>query len=105
MKIGVLSDIINNGNNCEVNVSDIDNKRNLLSQDEINDLLTINGFISDRTEKTSLIDEIKNAILDSGKLTLVEWKSLRARLKEIERLIPHIDLIIELKQKVEKRPF
>ncbi|GEM_PF-846974 len=74
---------------------------NLLSQDEVDDLLTINGFISEQSIKRSLIDEIKDAILDSGKLRLLEWKSLRARLKEIERLIPHIDLIIELKQKAE----
>ena len=69
----------------------------LISQDEINDLLTIGGFISDNKDDKSLIFEIKNAILDSGKLSLREWRSLRARLKEIEKLIPHIDLIIELK--------
>lgn len=81
-----------------------DNKsNNLLSQDEINDLLTINGFISEGKEQKSLIDEIRSAILDSGKLQLAEWKSLRTRLKEIEKLIPHIDLIIELKQKTEWR--
>ncbi|MCP5048711.1 MAG: hypothetical protein GY940_16190 [bacterium] len=72
---------------------------NLLSQDEINDLLTINGFISEEGAQKSLIDEIKDALLDSGKLSLREWKSLRARLKEIENLIPHIDLIIDLKSK------
>lgn len=71
----------------------------LISQDEINDLLTIGGFISDNKDDKSLIFEIKNAILDSGKLSLREWRSLRARLKEIEKLIPHIDLIIELKGK------
>ena len=79
------------------------NKTNLLSQEEVNELLTINGFIRERGEKRSLIDEIKDAILDSGKLQLAEWKSLRARLKEIERLVPHIDLIVELKQKAEYR--
>lgn len=72
---------------------------NLISQDEINDLLTIGGFISDHKDDKSLIREIKDAILDSGKLSLREWRSLRARLKEIEKLIPHIDLIIELKEK------
>ena len=80
-------------------------EQNLLSQDELNELLTINGFISEKSEKKSLIDEIKDALLDSGKLQLSEWKSLRARLKEIERLIPHIDLIIELKQKAEMHRF
>ena len=75
-------------------------KQNLLSQEEINELLTINGFIREKkpAEKT-LIDEIKDAILDSGKLELREWRSLRDRLREIEELIPHIDLIIELKSK------
>jgi hypothetical protein len=80
----------------------VKDKRNLLSQDEVNDLLTINGFISAKTEQKSLIDEIKDAILDSGKLELSEWKSLRARLKEIEELIPHIDLIIQLKAKQDR---
>ena len=82
---------------------DIQEQQNLLSQEEINDLLTINGFIRDESKGSSLIDEIKDAILDSGKLHLHEWRSLRARLKEIERLIPHIDLIIELKQKEQFR--
>jgi hypothetical protein len=84
-------------------MTNIDDSENLLSQDEINKLLTINGFISDGKAQKSLIDEIKDAILDSGKLRLSEWKSLRARLKEIEILIPHIDLIIELKQKAERK--
>ena len=77
----------------------------LLSQDEVNHLLTINGFIHEGEEKTSLIDEIKDAILDSGKLTLDAWECLRSRLKEIEELIPHIDLIIQLKQKSEAKRF
>jgi hypothetical protein len=79
-------------------IIDEKNQDNLISQEEINELLTINGFIRDGKEQKSLIDQIKDAILDSGKLQLSEWKSLRNRLKEIERLIPHIDLIIELKQ-------
>ena len=72
---------------------------NLLSQDEVNDLLTISGFIHQKNEGKSLIEEIRGAILDSGKLELTEWRELRARLKEIEQLIPHIDLIISLKAK------
>ena len=51
----------------------------------------------------SLIDEIKGAILDSGKLTLEEWKSLRGKIKEIEELIPHMDIIIRLKEQQERR--
>jgi hypothetical protein len=74
-------------------------EKNLISQDEINDLLTINGFISEERADVSLIHEIQDAILNSGKLSLREWRSLRHRLKEIEQLIPHIDLIISLKEK------
>lgn len=74
-------------------------KKNLLSQEEVNQLLTINGFINEKNAQKSLIDEIKDALLDSGRLELSEWKSLRARLREIEILIPHIDLIIDLKTK------
>jgi hypothetical protein len=74
-------------------------KENLISQDEINELLTINGFISEERADVSLIHEIQDAILNSGKLSLREWRSLRNRLKEIEELIPHIDLIISLKEK------
>jgi len=77
----------------------------LLSQEEVDRLLTINGFIRESEEKTSLIDEIKDALLDSGKLSLHAWETLRARLKEIEELIPHIDLIIQLKQKAEAKRF
>lgn len=74
-------------------------KENLISQDEINQLLTINGFIDEGRGEVSLINEIQDAILNSGKLSLREWRSLRNRLKEIEELIPHIDLIISLKEK------
>ncbi len=72
---------------------------NLLSQEEINNLLHIDTFISDEPEKQSLVDEIHHAILDSGKLSIMEWKKLRKKLNEIEILIPHIDLIIKLKEK------
>ena len=76
-----------------------------LSQEEIDRLLSISGFIGDTgsSDRKSLIDEIKDAVLDSGKLSLDQWLGLRDRLKEIERLIPHIDLIIELKQKLKKK--
>jgi len=82
-------------------MTQLEEQENLLSQEEVTQLLTINGFIREKSEKASLIEEIKDAILNSGRLQLSEWKSLRARLKEIERLIPHIDLIIELKQQAE----
>jgi hypothetical protein len=70
---------------------------NLLTQKEINDLLAINDLISNEKENKSLVDEIKYALLNSGELTLRDWKTLRNRLKEIEELIPHIDMIIKLK--------
>ncbi len=74
-----------------------------ISQDEIDQLLQINDFISStKNEQRSLVSEIRSAILDSGKLKLTEWKSLRSRLSDIEELIPHIDLIIKLKSKEEE---
>ncbi|HEX3133282.1 MAG TPA: hypothetical protein VHX44_06820 [Planctomycetota bacterium] len=76
-----------------------------LSQEELDRLLSISGFIGDggQTDRKSLIDEIKDAILNSGTLSLDEWMGLRDRLKEIERLVPTIDLIIELKQQLKKK--
>jgi len=72
-------------------------KENLLTQKEINELLEIGNLIDEKQERKSLVDEIKYALLNSGKLTLKDWKSLRNKLKEIEELIPHIDMIIKLK--------
>ena len=72
-----------------------------ISQNEIDELMAIADFIEQKDEKQdqhSLIEEIKSAILDSGKLSLEEWNALRRKLHEIEALIPHIDLIIRLKE-------
>lgn len=70
-----------------------------ISQEEVDHLLRLSGFLSEEDERgRSLIDEIQDAILNSGKLTLSEWITLRNRLREVERLAPHIDLIIALKQ-------
>lgn len=69
----------------------------LISQADLDDLLRINEFIEQQDEN-SLISELKRAILDSGKLELVQWQSLRNHIREIEELIPHIDLIIKLKK-------
>ena len=78
-------------------------KDEIISQDEIDDLLTIANFIENQDKKDghSLIEELKSAILDSGKLKLKEWHILRRKLHEIEELIPHIDLIIRLKEQRE----
>jgi hypothetical protein len=72
---------------------------NQLDQGELDQLLRINGFLEEDSGdgRKSLIEEIKDAILDSGKLSLPAWKALRARLRDIESLIPTIDLIIQLK--------
>lgn len=76
----------------------------LISQAEVDELLNIHGLIeSEQEEGRSLIDEIKDAILDSGRLKLDEWRSLRERIKEIETLIPHMDLIIKLKEAQDRR--
>lgn len=69
----------------------------IISQAELDNLLRINEFI-ELDGENSLINELKYAILDSGKLELEQWQSLRDHLKEIEELIPHIDLIIKLKK-------
>ncbi|GAA6170378.1 hypothetical protein NBRC116592_00480 [Colwellia sp. KU-HH00111] len=70
---------------------------NLISQDDLDSLLRINEFIQ-LDDKNSLVEELKQAILDSGKLELRQWQSLRGHLREVEALIPHIDLIIKLKK-------
>ena len=75
-----------------------------VTQQEIDQLLQISDLISEQGgDKHSLADEIRNAILDSGKLTLEEWRSLRHRLQEIEDLIPHINFIVELKTQREEK--
>ncbi|GHE79891.1 hypothetical protein [Thalassotalea profundi] len=70
---------------------------NILSQADLDDLLRINEFI-EQSDGNSLVSELKRAILDSGKLELAQWQSLRDHIREIEELIPHIDLIIKLKK-------
>ncbi len=71
--------------------------KNIISQADLDSLLLINEFIEAR-DANSFVAELKHAILDSGKLELVQWQALRKQLREIEDLIPHIDLIIELKK-------
>ena len=71
--------------------------QDIISQDDIDSLLKINEFIEQKDEH-SLVDELKQAILDSGQLELGQWEALRDHLHEIELLIPHIDLIIKLKK-------
>ena len=73
--------------------------QDIISQAELDSLLRINEFIQPRNEN-SLVTELKHAILDSGKLELEQWESLRDHLNEIEQLIPHIDLIIKLKKEI-----
>ena len=71
----------------------------LISQEQIDALMHLNEFIGSKKGATrELIREMRSAILDSGKLTLEEWKGLRRSLKEIEELLPVIDMIIKLKQ-------
>lgn len=74
----------------------VDKELEILSQADLDDLLCINEFIEQQDEK-SLVSELKMAILDSGKLELAQWQQLRNQIREIEQLIPHIDLIIKLK--------
>ncbi len=70
-----------------------------LTQDMLDDLIQIQEFLtSSKSSAHSLISEIRSAILDSGKLRLDEWRSLRNGLRQIEELIPVIDVIIKLKE-------
>jgi tRNA C32,U32 (ribose-2'-O)-methylase TrmJ len=69
----------------------------LISQADLDNLLRINEFI-DQHDENSLVSELKRAILDSGKLETTQWEILRDHIREIEELIPHIDLIIKLKK-------
>jgi hypothetical protein len=69
----------------------------LISQADLDNLLRINEFI-DEHDENSLVSELKAAILDSGTLELGQWEALRDHIREIEELIPHIDLIIKLKK-------
>lgn len=73
------------------------NNDEIISQADLDELLRINEFI-DSHDEHSLVAELKQAILDSGKLELSQWQGLREQIREIEQLIPHIDLIIKLKQ-------
>jgi hypothetical protein len=72
-------------------------EQQIITQDDVDGLLHINELI-ERDENDSLVCELKGAILDSGKLALIQWEALRDHLREIEELIPHIDLIIKLKK-------
>ncbi|OUR62922.1 hypothetical protein A9Q74_01510 [Colwellia sp. 39_35_sub15_T18] len=75
----------------------INTKEDIISQDDIDSLLRISEFI-EPDDENSLVEELKHAILDSAKLELEQWQTLRDHLGEIEELIPHIDLIIKLKK-------
>ena len=77
-------------------------EKEILSQADLDSLLHINKFIEQK-KSDSLVSEIKQAILDSGKLELKQWQALREHIAEIEELTPHIDLIISLKKESAKR--
>ena len=75
----------------------MDKEREIISQQDLDNLLHLNEFI-EQHDQHSLVAELKRAILDSGKLELKQWRLLREQLGEVEELIPHIDLIIKLKK-------
>ena len=72
-------------------------EQEIISQADLDKLLHINEFL-EQEKDDSLVSEIKQAILDSGQLELRQWEALRNQIREIEALIPHIDLIIKLKK-------
>ena len=51
-------------------------EQEIISQKDLDQLLHINEFIEKQNEN-SLVGELKEAILDSGKLELAQWESLR----------------------------
>ncbi len=75
----------------------MDKEIEIISQQDLDNLLHLNEFI-EQHDQHSLVAELKRAILDSGKLELKQWRLLREQLREVEELIPHIDLIIKLKK-------
>lgn len=78
--------------------SDIAPVGGALDQSDIEELFKLSEFIQSRKDKNnSLLQEIKRCILDSGKLSGLEWEQLRDNLRDIEQMIPTIDLIIKLK--------
>jgi len=82
-----------------MSTGNMDDTIGFIDQGEIDNLLAIAEFIDTKNDnQNSLIEEVKSAILDSGKLRLKDWHTLRKCLCEIEDLIPHIDLIIKLKE-------
>lgn len=72
-------------------------EQEIISQADLDKLLHINEFL-EQEKDDSLVSEIKQAILDSGQLEIRQWEALRNQIREIEALIPHIDLIIKLKK-------
>ena len=60
-------------------------EKEILSQADLDSLLHINEFIEQK-KSDSLVSEIKQAILDSGKLELKQWQALREHIAEIEEL-------------------
>ena len=78
-------------------------RKSLISQEEVDQLFNIHDLIEQEATSRSLIDEIQEAILDSGRLTLDQWRNLRNKIREIEELVPHMDLIIKLKETDERR--
>ena len=72
-----------------------------VTQDALDELMRIDAFIRETNDtQASLLHDIESAILDSGRLTLAEWKALRESLRAIEELVPHIDLIVRLKERL-----
>ena len=49
-------------------------EQEIISQKDLDQLLHINEFIEQKNEN-SLVGELKEAILDSGKLELSQWES------------------------------
>lgn len=77
-------------------------EQDIITQSELDKLLHINEFM-EQADNNLFIKELKQAILDSGKVKLFQWHALRSQIHEIEALTPHIDLIIKLKKENSKK--
>jgi len=75
----------------------------ILSQDDIDHLIHLDEFINSKKGATrQLIREMRSVILDSGKLSLEQWRVLREGMTQIEELLPVMDMIIRLKADSER---
>lgn len=55
-------------------------------------------FYAEKPPKNQIIGKFYEAILDPKGLSLEEWLGIQESIQEIERLSPHIELIVRLRK-------